>query len=234
MDAVVRWMKRHRRITSKRNVIIDVGAHIGTAAIPLARKTGCRVLAIEPVPELYEFLCRNIAGNRLGGRVEPVAAAIVAGRARQVRMVLPGWNSGAAEVVRARCRASFAGKQPVRRRMMVPAERLVALLSERGIDAGGVALVWADVQGFEGDVIATAPELWAAGVPLFCEIDPRLWPNSGDPRRFLRLAGKHFAGFIPVDVLQSQKRPRSSPIAELPAFCHGLAAGASTDILLLN
>ncbi len=233
IEAVVGWMRRHKRVAPHRDVFINAGAHIGTTAIPLARKTSCMVLAIEPVPEIHAFLCRNIAENKLNARIEPIPAAIVAGRHRRVRMVLPGWNSGAAEVVRAGHRPSFAEEQPVRRRMTVPAIGLAALLSQRGIDAGRVSLVWADVQCFEEDVISTAPELWAAGVPLFREVDPRLWRNAGRPTRFLRLAAKHFSGFIPAAVLRAANRPVVSPVAELAAFCRSLTRHGG-DILLLR
>ena len=110
IESVLAWMKRHRRLAPPRDVIVDVGANIGTSAIPFAKGTDCQVVAIEPVPELHAMLCRNIAANGLGGRVHPVAAAIVSGRAKRVRMALPSENSGAAEVVRAGRKASFAGK----------------------------------------------------------------------------------------------------------------------------
>jgi hypothetical protein len=93
IEAVLAWMKRHRRFAAPRDVIIDVGANIGTSAIPFAKGTACQVVAIEPVPELHAMLCRNIAANGLAGRVDPIAAAIVSGRRKRVRMVLPSENS---------------------------------------------------------------------------------------------------------------------------------------------
>ena len=65
--------------------------------------------------------------------------------------------------------------------MTVRATGLEALLAEHGIEPRRIAFVWADVQGSECDVIESAPALWAAGVPLFCEVDPGLWANGGDP-----------------------------------------------------
>jgi FkbM family methyltransferase len=230
--AVLGWMRRHRRLGAN-NVIVDVGANIGTSAIPFASETSCRVVAIEPVPELYAMLCRNILGNGLGKRIEPIEVAIAAGSARRVRMVLPFENSGAAEVVRAGRRPSFAGQLAERSRANVPATGLDALLKSRRVAAKNVAFVWADVQGFESQVIASASNLWASGVPLFCEISPALWGNAGDPRAFLREAARHFTGFIPSDVLIAEKRPAVRPIAELPAFCRGLAH-LGTDALFLN
>lgn len=233
IEAVLAWMKRHRRFEPPRDMIVDVGANIGTSAIPIARSTDCQVVAIEPVPELHAMLCRNIAANGLGGRIQTVAAAIVSGRGKRVRMVLPSENSGAAEVVRAGRKASFEGKLPIRRSMTVRATGLDALLAERGIEPKRIAFVWADVQGSECDVIESAPELWAAGVPLFCEVDPGLWANGGDTKGFLRQALQHFSRFIPVTALIGKARPKAGAIGELPAFCRTLGPMGS-DVLLLS
>jgi len=231
IESLLAWMKHRRRLSSPRNVIVDVGANIGTTAIPFALNTSCQVLAIEPVPEIHAVLCRNIAANGLGERIKPVAAAIAAGSARQVRMALSDENSGASEVVRPGRKASFAGERAIRREMNVRAIGLEKLLAENGMEAERIAFVWADVQGCEADVIATAPKLWAAGVPLLCEVDPQLWANGGDPGAFLRQARRHFSSFIPAKSLAEKAQPR--PIAELPAFCRGLTP-AGADVLLLN
>lgn len=231
IEAVLAWANRHRRLKPPRDVIVDVGANIGTSAIPFARHTQCQVLAIEPVPELHALLCRNIAANGLDRRIRPIAAAVVAGRAGQVRMALPRENSGAAEVVRAGRKASFAGKLAIRRRMTVRAQGLENLLAENGVEPERIAFVWADVQGCEADVIATAPALWAAGAPLFCEVDPLLWANGAGPKSFLTQAQRHFSRFIPADALRTKAISR--PIADLPAFCRSLGPMGG-DVLLLN
>ncbi|HEY2889925.1 MAG TPA: FkbM family methyltransferase [Dongiaceae bacterium] len=231
IEAVLAWMKRHRRFAAPRHVIIDVGANIGTSTIPFAKGTACQVVAIEPVPELHAMLCRNIAANGLAGRVHPIAAAIVSGRRKRVRMVLPSENSGAAEVVHSAREASFEGKLPIRRSMTVRAIGLGALLAECGVDPQRIAFVWADVQGSECDVIESAPGLWAAGVPLFCEVDPGLWANGDDAKGFLRQALQYFSSFIPVTALTGRARPRA--IGELPAFCRSLGPMGS-DVLLLG
>jgi FkbM family methyltransferase len=231
IKSLLAWMKRHRRLASPHDVIVDVGANLGTTAIPFARNTNCQILAIEPVPELHTMLCRNIAANGLGERIKSIAVAIAAGRAKQVRMALCDENSGAAEVVRPGQKASFAGKVAIRRHMNVRAAGLETLLAENGMEPNRVAFVWADVQGSEADVIATGPQLWAAGVPLFCEVDPRLWANGKDPGDFLRQATRHFSRFIPAKTLAGKARPR--PIAGLPAFCRGLTT-PGCDVLLFR
>jgi FkbM family methyltransferase len=233
IEAVLAWMKRNQRFEPPRDVIVDVGANIGTSAIPFARSTDCQVVAIEPVPELQAMLRRNIANNGLTDRIQPVAAAIVSGRRKRVRMALPPENSGAAEVIRSGRKASFEGKLSIRRSMTVNATGLEALLAERGIEPRRIAFVWADVQGSECDVIESAPALWTAGVPLFCEVDPGLWANGGDAKGFLRQALRHFSRFIPVTALTGKVRPKGRAIGELPAFCRTLGPMGS-DVLLFG
>ena len=49
-------------------VILDVGAHVGEHAIPLARGTDRQVVAFEPNGESADRLARNAERNGLGGR----------------------------------------------------------------------------------------------------------------------------------------------------------------------
>ena len=51
-------------------VILDVGAHVGEHAIPLARGTDRRVVAFEPNGESADRLARNAERNRLGERID--------------------------------------------------------------------------------------------------------------------------------------------------------------------
>jgi tRNA A58 N-methylase Trm61 len=46
------------------SVVVDIGAHIGTLAIPLARLAG-KVIAFEPTPTTFALLKKNIEANNL-------------------------------------------------------------------------------------------------------------------------------------------------------------------------
>lgn len=47
------------------DTVLDVGANVGMFSIYVKKKFGCRVVAFEPVPELFNFLCENILLNGL-------------------------------------------------------------------------------------------------------------------------------------------------------------------------
>ncbi|MBV8670141.1 MAG: FkbM family methyltransferase [Candidatus Eremiobacteraeota bacterium] len=89
-EALLAWMLEHasKRVPGTATLmaaligdgetVIDVGAHIGTLAIPAARHVGetGRVIAVEPIPRLAEILKRSAHINGLGDRmrVETCAA----------------------------------------------------------------------------------------------------------------------------------------------------------------
>src|SRR6478752_3984009 len=72
MDDVISWVRTKR--TGLTNVV-DVGANIGTTAIPFAR-AGYDVLAIEAVPSTYEMLVANVQRNGVADKVRCVNAAV--------------------------------------------------------------------------------------------------------------------------------------------------------------
>jgi FkbM family methyltransferase len=229
--AVLKRMRRSGRLASPRDWIVDVGANIGTSAIPFAQATDCRVLAIEPMPEPFALLTRNVANNDLTARVTCVRSAIVNGPAERVRMVLPVGNGGGAEVVRPGGAPSFAGRHAVRGEAQAPAAGLSAILERQGVAPERVAFVWSDTQGCEIDVIETGSALWRAGAPLFVEFDPRVCGAEG-LAPLADAALERFAAFIPSEALIENPAVAARPIAELPAYCRGLGE-RSSDCLLL-
>jgi FkbM family methyltransferase len=168
-DRLVAWIDANR---PGRRVVVDVGANIGTTAVPFAL-AGYDVLAIEPVPATFELLERNVADNGLGSRITCVRQAITS-QPGPVEMVLAG-SMGQSEL--AVDRPGFlADGYDIVDRVEVMGGPLGALLEEHGVAPADVALVWSDVQGAELEVITTAAALWDVGVPLFVEV----WPDGLD------------------------------------------------------
>jgi len=61
---------------AKTKIGIDIGAHIGTFSVFAARKSGAKIYAIEPDPENFAFLERNMRLNGLDGRIVPIPALV--------------------------------------------------------------------------------------------------------------------------------------------------------------
>jgi FkbM family methyltransferase len=229
--AVLAWMRRHGRIAASRDIIVDVGANVGTSTIPFALETDCRILAIEPIPEVFALLRRNIADNGLAARITCARAAISAA-ADQVQMVLPAGNSGGAEVCHRGHEPNFLGHYRVRDVVDVPAMALDKLLDVHDVAPERVAFVWSDTQGCEAEVIETGRRLWAVGVPLFAEFDPRTWDKTNGARALLAAATECFAGFIAAETLTAGAADKADPITELADFCRAMGPEGS-DVLLL-
>jgi FkbM family methyltransferase len=58
------------------SVFIDVGANIGYFSLLAVHQKARKVLAIEPVPQTYQMLVRNIARNKFADVIEPLNIAM--------------------------------------------------------------------------------------------------------------------------------------------------------------
>ena len=78
-------------------IFVDVGAHIGTFAIPIARKLGPRgkLLAIESSPDTHALLERNVGTNGLTPHIQTICAIAGQGPGRRLQRVEVGGNTGA-------------------------------------------------------------------------------------------------------------------------------------------
>jgi FkbM family methyltransferase len=74
------------------DLVFDIGANVGAFAIYLAHKNpACRIRALEPFPENFEYLCRNLETNDIRN-VEPRQVALGA-RTSAAYMVQVGHRS---------------------------------------------------------------------------------------------------------------------------------------------
>lgn len=225
IEAVLDWLGLSDRGTGW---IADVGANIGTTTIPFS-DAGYRVLAVEPVPSTFAMLTSNVAANDANDRVRCVHCAVSAD-AGELEM-WTGFGSGQAEI-------AVDGREPALSRWgdkvdlaSVSARPLGEIIADHEIDPGELALVWADVQGTETAVILSAVECWAAGVPLYLEVDPMSLDLHDGIDAFLEAAATHFTTFLTRSDLIGRRPPR--PIADFPGFVRSIDATSYSDALLI-
>jgi FkbM family methyltransferase len=217
---------RSRGLAPAGSVFVDVGANIGTTAIPAVSRHGFgRALAFEPDPENVRVLKANVALNGLDDRVEVVAAAVsnveatlAFGRGVRTRR---GWRAGAGSLDRAGRAEEVVD---------VAVVTLDGALARAGVEPDAVGLLWLDVQGHEAHALSGAPGLLERRPPAVVALRPRKLAKAASPRPLAEL----LAGYVSlVDLrdpaLENGAEPVVRPAAALAEL---LAAGRATDVLV--
>jgi FkbM family methyltransferase len=140
------------------DTLLDVGANIGYMSIRLAKGNSVKVVAIEPVPDMFNALQANIARNDVASLVTPIQSAA---------MDSPGTvhvtvDRGPANHLSADVPGSVA----------VPARRLDEL------DVAPTAIK-CDVEGAELPALKGAEGLLASKPPLLVEVEERWTSRFG-------------------------------------------------------
>jgi FkbM family methyltransferase len=165
------------------NVLV-VGAHIGTIAIPLARR--CKALwAIEPNPNAFELLNYNIALNR-AANVTPLNFA-ASDRDEEIEFVANRTNSGGSKrMPKIRAPIYFRDHPQILR---VPARPL-----DRALEEVAFKLVFMDCEGSEYLAIKGMPRILAGATALFVEFLPHHLKNVAGvtPEAFVDAIGPNF------------------------------------------
>jgi FkbM family methyltransferase len=227
--ALAEWMRRHRVLSDTRRVFVDVGANIGTTCVPMVREAQCEALAIEPVGATFSSLKTNVELNGLADRILLARSAVLRapGRVKICRMPASGgsfvWQQDLVDLP-----ADMIGIEEV------AGDGLAAIIESSGVRHDQVALVWADVQGCEGDVIESGAPLWRLGVPLWAEVEPHSLQRQGALASFPALAAAHFDRCIPSRDLLRHPEPAAIPISELSALIRTIPPGhVNIDVLFL-
>lgn len=231
MEGVIAWLDHHGRPLAERAVLVNVGANVGSTAIPLVQKTGLSILAVEPDPGNFELLERNVRRNGLTDRIRTIHAAITS-KPGEVSLVttsdpalsevesggsVQGWGEGRPESV-----------------FRVPGKTLDQLIGEEGIVPESIGLVWSDTQGHEAQVIESGRSLWAAGVPCFVELWPPGLRAHGGSEAFVRAVKESFDRLIertPLRDVGTAAEPRS--IDAIEDVLKELEPSDHSDALLL-
>jgi FkbM family methyltransferase len=139
-------------------VFIDVGASVGGYALFVAGHGGprARILAVEPLPEIFERLVYNIDQNAFAN-VKAVSCAL-ADRDGEIALFVHAGNRGETSV---RIVSADAGGVQLR----VPAKTLLSLLREEGYER--VDAIKLDIEGAEDLVLD----------PFFRDAPATLWPR---------------------------------------------------------
>ncbi len=165
-------------IDNTRTTIIDVGANIGTICITaLKRGYFSKAIAIEPDPLNYSLLMSNIYLNGLQNDVRAQNVALGSADDQIVILDRSSSNFGDRRVVGTGTTASAVGNDMAR----VSSFTFDTIVGEV---APKSALIWMDVQGFEGFVLSGASAALKRKIPLCVEFWPFGMNNASCARAF--------------------------------------------------
>jgi FkbM family methyltransferase len=171
LRGVVKYLRGQGLIPPGAGVVIDAGANIGMIAIAMIREGHFReAVAIEPDPDNFAFLLRNIVQNGDSGRIHPVRAAL-GDAGGTVELERSEANFGDHRV-RGEARATALMGEESRTRLAVPLRTLDDVVGSLGTEPAKVGLVWVDVQGYEGRLFRGARRTLEGGAPVLAEV----WP----------------------------------------------------------
>ena len=150
-----------RTHTPKGGVFVDVGANVGTYAMPMARHVGDSgtVIAVEPHPVTHARLAFNNAASRFT-QVKLVAAAAGASDG-ELMIETDGDNLGASHIVTGDISAKTINKA-----IKVPSLRLQRILEQAGV--AHVDALKIDIEGYEDRAL----------IPFFKDAPQALWPRA--------------------------------------------------------
>jgi len=182
------WVVARLGQCQRDRIVLDIGANIGTVAIPMVTKYGAaHAVAFEPEPLNHRLLRCNVALNDVEDHVTCIAVA-VSDTEQLVQFELSESNYGDHRV---RVPGSPLGVEYMREGQRaiinVPAMPLTRALEDAKVDCEDVGLVWVDTQGHEGQVLAGADRM--SGIPFVMEY----WPYGLRRSNGLELFHEHVA-----------------------------------------
>ena len=216
---------------ARTDVLIDVGANIGITCIS-AVKLGlaAKAIAIEPEPQNYARLVKNVNDNGLTAHITCIQAAVsdVGG---QAFMELSPTNLGdhrlrSGDMVE----GIFAeASRPV---INVTTMTLDSIIDEQSQEcSAGTLVLWIDVQGHEAKVLSGAAQTLTRGIPTVMEVWPYGMNRAGVTLEDLDgLLGAHWSQAADLEIPDA----RPVPMAHWKELYRRLARpGDYTNLLLL-
>ena len=207
--------------------MIDVGANIGTTAIPRTMLGDFeQVYAAEPDPGNYACLVRNVVENRLTGRVLPDRVAISdhtgVATLHRTHQIGGHWidhsrRPGAENLVSVDCRT------------------LDAWIDAMAIDMTRVSFIKVDTQGHEDRILdGAARTLSRDRIVWELEFSPRLLTRAGrDPAALCERIQRHFSRYL--DLRRGSVRPRPTDRLALDlAYLGTVGRTTYTNLLLFK
>lgn len=198
----------------KKGTFIDIGANIGMTAIGIINdKLAEKAIAIEPEPENFSLLEKNIKDNHLEKSIIPLPYA-VSDTNKNLSLELSENIFGDHRI-----RQTFNNnlkdelfKESGRKIIKIKSQTLDSIISSLPKDfTQEISLIWSDVQGYEGYVFKGGRQIFATDIPVVAEIWPYGIKRSGmSEKKFCDLTQNFWSNYWVLRQENFAKYPTSS------------------------
>lgn len=215
-------------------IFVDIGANIGTSTVPALTAFGAAdAVSIEPDLDNYKLLRCNLIANDVDDRTRTVRAALSDTSGSGV-LELAGESWGDHRV---RTRSDVPDglfRESMRPTVTVPLTRLDDLVRELPIELDRVGMVWMDVQGHEGHVLAGASSLLASDIPVAIEYWPYGLERAGGLDLIHELIAATYTTVVDVRASFDGRGPVELAATDLHTLAASNQGEVYTDLLLLK
>lgn len=206
-DHVTRLMEilAKEGVATEGGSLLELGGNIGTHTVYFAlERHFCRIVTVEPDPRNFALLTLNLAQNGLAGGVAALNCAAGEEPGSLDFFQNPD-NHGRSGMIRRSAKDI---------QITVPVKPVNQLLADAGIAGDDIALVWADIEGFEPVAFRSMEPLLRRRVPIHTEFTPELYgpEESARFRDWLRQFYEDCWVFIEDD--RQRMKVRDIPIGE--------------------
>jgi len=209
------------------SVFLEIGANFGVYSLPAVSELGfARAVAYEPDPASFELLEQNIERNGLSDQVSAHNAALSAQPGElTLSLGTAAGNAGDNRIV-------DSDGSTHRATVKVPARTFDDEVAAGRIPLDQLGLVWLDVQGYEGEVLAGARTLLESNVPIVMEYSAGLMDDESVERLNDTIASS-FDAMVDLGWCALVDRLRFQPARAIHTFA-GSNRNVETDLLLLH
>lgn len=137
---------------SKKNIIIDIGANIGSASIPLCAKNNYELIAIEPSKENASILLRNILINKIKSRIF-ICALTEKNQNNFEKLNINKGNTASNSLIKGWNPSKYPSKNDYE---LVETKTLDEIINYSGVSIDDILIIKIDVEGMEELVLKGA------------------------------------------------------------------------------
>ncbi|MEP6910792.1 MAG: FkbM family methyltransferase [Actinomycetota bacterium] len=182
-----------------RGTLVDIGANIGVICVAGAHLDQVqRIVAIEPDPANFALLQQNVRQNGLADRAVCLPQA-VAEQKGELEFELSADNFGDHRVHSVDQIAPDGDLFDESRRQIISvrSDRLDEIIGRLPQEfSEEIALVWIDIQGYEGFAFRSGPNFFGRGMPVVSEIWPYAIRRAGmSDAEFCSTVGQLWSGY---------------------------------------